>query len=500
MDRATAAPLVYEVAARPWLARLSARRGRRVTLGDVPSDEIERIAAAGFDYLWPMGVWRTGERATRIARAQPWLHDRWTAAFPDGTPPEIVGSPFAIAEYAVDPGLGGETGLSRLRRRLEHAGVGLILDVVAHHTGIDAPWLREHPDWYVAGSDAQRAADPAGYTAIAGGATDRWIARSRDPNFPPWTDAAPLDYRIPAVHATMKDVLRSLAGRCDGVRADMAMLSLSDIFRSTWDKRSLPPLEAGIPGEFWLNAIAETRAVTPGFLFVGEAYWGLEWRLQQLGFDHTYDKTFYDRLVAADAAGLAAHLRAELEYQRRSVRFLENHDEERAATTLSFDRHRAGAVVAATVPGLFLVHDGQLEGARIRSPVQFARRPEEPVDPDVASFYRQLLAVLVRTGLRRGAYTRLEPVAAWTGNPSHGGFVAGVWTAPDAAHYLSVVNLGPTGGQCRVAIPDSSLAGRSILLADTLGPARYERSGDELEAPGLFLDLAAHAYHLFRLS
>lgn len=215
---------------------------------------------------------------------------------------------------------------------------------------------------------------------------------------------------------------------------------------------------------------------------------------------YTYDKPFYDRLVEDDAVGLVAHLRAELEDQRRSVRFLENQDEERAATTLSFDRHRAGAVVAATVPGLFLVHDGQREGARIRSPVQFARRPEEPVDPDIVDFYCQLLAVLARTGLRRGTFTRLEPVAAWTGNPSHLGFIAGRWTAPDAAQYLSVVNLGPTRGQCRVAIPDPGLAGRSILLADTLGPARYGRSGDELGAPGLFLDLEAQAYHLFRLS
>ncbi len=487
------APLVYEVATRQWLARLSSRYARPVTLGDVPQDELEAIAGAGFDYLWAMGVWRTGPQATRIARDQTWLQDRWTEAFPQGAPPEIVASPFAVAEYAVDPELGGEAGLSRLRRRLEHVGVGLILDVVAHHTGIDAPWLRERPDWYVAGSDAQQAADPAGYMATAVPGMNRWIAHCRDPYFPPWTDAAPLDYRNPAVHAAMTDALRSIAARCDGVRADMAMLSLSDVFHSTWDERSLPPLEAGAAGEFWATATAATRDAAPGFIFVGEAYWGLEWRLQRLGFDYTYDKTFHDRLVGGTGVALAAHLGADVEYQRRSVRFLENHDEERAAATLPFDRHRAGTILAATVPGLFLVHDGQLEGARIRSPVQFARRPDEPIDPTVRDFYHHLLAVLAHTGLRRGAFGRLDPAAAWSGNPSHAGFVAGLWTAPDGERYLSVANLGSTRGQCRLIIPDPSLAGRTVSLVDMLGPARYERSGDELLAPGLFLDLAAQA-------
>lgn len=492
-------PLLYEVAAIPWLARLSARHGRRVTLGDVPNEELDALAARGFDYLWPMGVWRTGDAAAEIAQREPWLPNRWREAFPDATVPELVASPFAVAEYVVDERLGGDGGLDRLRRRLADVGLRLVLDFVPHHTATDAPWVREHPEWYVAGSDAQRAADPAGYADRPIPGMRRWMAHCRDPYFPPWTDAAPLDYRVPAVREAMTSQLVAVSRRCDGVRADMAMLVLDDVFRSTWTERSVASTEDRPAGEFWPDAIAAVRREKPGFLFIGEAYWGLEWRLQRLGFDFTYDKTFRDRLAAADGAALAAHLRADEDFQRRSVRFLENHDEPRAAEVLPPPRQRAGAVLAATVPGMFLVHDGQLEGARVRAPVQFARRPDEPADPGLQAFYARLFGVLRDSALRTGTSIRLDPAPAWTGNPTHDPFVARLWTGSGGTRHLAVVNLGPTRGQCRLAIPEPGLAGRVVVLEDLLGDARFERAGVELLAPGLYLDLDADAYRVFRL-
>lgn len=492
-------PLVYEVAAMPWLARLSARHGRKVTLGTVPIEELDALAARGFDYLWPMGVWRSGAAAAEIARHEPWLRDRWREAFPEPAAPELVGSPFAVVEYVVDDRLGGEGGLDRLRRRLADVGVRLVLDFVPHHTATDAPWVREHPEWYVAGSDAHRIADPAGYADRPFPGTRRWMAHCRDPYFPPWTDAAPLDYRVAAARDAMASQLLSISRRCDGVRADMAMLVLDDVFRATWTERSMAPAGDSPAVDFWPDAIAAVRREKPGFVFMGEAYWGLESRLQELGFDLTYDKTFYDRLAEGDGAALAAHLRADEDFQRRSVRFLENHDEPRAAEVLPAQRHRAGAVLGATVPGAFLVHDGQLEGARVRTPVQFARRPDEPVDQGLQAFYVHLFDVLHRTHLRRGTSTRLDPAPAWPGNPTHDRFVARLWTVEDRARYLSVVNLGPTRGQCRLAIPAPGLAGRTVALEDLLGDARYERNGDELVGQGLYLDLDANAYHVFQV-
>ena len=237
------------------------------------------------------------------------------------------------------------------------------------------------------------------------------------------------------------------------------------------------------------------------FLFIAEAYWDLEWRLQELGFDYTYDKRFLDRARQADGRDLVAHLRADPDYQRHSVRFLENHDEDRAAAILPPERHAALALVAATVTGMFLVQDGQLEGSRLRTPVQFTRQPDEPLDAAIHLSYETLLDALVDSGLRHGSCVAIEPLPAWAGNPTHEAVIARLWHAPDGRPYLAVANLGATAGQCYIRLPLDQAAGRTIVLDDLVGAARYERSADDIvDGPGLYLDLPAAGHHLFGLT
>ena len=123
------------------------------------------------------------------------------------------------------------------------------------------------------------------------------------------------------------------------------------------------------------EATAAVRAQAPGFLFLAEVYWDLEWTLQQQGFDYTYDKRLYDRLVHGEARPVREHLFAGLDYQDRLARFLENHDEPRAAATFPPDVHRAAAVVTFLTPGLRFFHQGQREGKRVRIPMHLGRGP-----------------------------------------------------------------------------------------------------------------------------
>ena len=98
----------------------------------------------------------------------------------------------------------------------------------------------------------------------------------------------------------MTGALAQIAGLCDGVRCDMAMLLLPEVFERTWGIQA---------GPFWPRAIDAVRQRHPGFLFMAEVYWDLEWTLQQQGFDYTYDKRLYDRLRdghAASGAGAPA--------------------------------------------------------------------------------------------------------------------------------------------------------------------------------------------------
>src|SRR5437773_11156308 len=138
----------------------------------------------------------------------------------------------------------------------------------------------------------------------------------------------------------MLDLLKSLAERCDGVRCDMAMLLFNDVFARTWERFPVP---GSVPvSEFWATAILEVKQAHPDFIFLAEAYWGLEGRLQALGFDYTYDKTLYDRLIARDSA--PSHLRnLPPKFIAASAHFLENHDEPRIASMLSPAEHQAAA-------------------------------------------------------------------------------------------------------------------------------------------------------------
>ncbi|MGE5344646.1 MAG: hypothetical protein ACM3JH_01730, partial [Acidithiobacillales bacterium] len=238
----------------------------------------------------------------------------------------------------------------------------------------------------------------------------------------------------------------------------------------------------------------------PGFLFLAEVYWDLEWTLQQQGFDSTYDKRLYDRLEHGSARPVREHFFASLDYQDRLARFLENHDEPRAAATFRPEVHRAAAVLTFFSPGLRFFHQGQREGKRVRIPVHLGRGPSEPTDEEIRAFYDRLLAFLKDTAFRDGSWQLLECRPAWDGNPSWDSYVAFSWTGPGERRRLVAVNYAGHQSQCYVALPWGDLSGRVWRLADRLGPAAYERDGDDLAAKGLYLDMPAWGYHVFEVT
>ena len=220
------------------------------------------------------------------------------------------------------------------------------------------------------------------------------FANGKDPYFAPWPDVVQVNAFAPSLRSLAAAALSRIAEHADAVRCDMAMLMLDDVVTATWGERVGPP-----PADDVLDR-GDRRgagAVNPAFRFVAEAYWDREWDLQQLGFDYCYDKRLYDRLAQGDVAQVRGHLDADPAYQERLVRFLENHDEPRAART--FDppaRAKAAAVTIATLPGLTLWHDGQADGRQVFVPVFLGRRPDEPLDAGLAEWYRDLWAAAPR--------------------------------------------------------------------------------------------------------
>jgi hypothetical protein len=477
-----AAPAVYEIDTWPWLTTISERFGRSVTLGDVPSEVWDEIAAGGLDAVWLMGVWQRSVAGLLIALGNEGLRRDFQAALPDLVTEDVVGSPYCVRRYEVDERLGGRAGLAAARAELRRRGLRLVLDYVPNHVAPDHDWITEHPQWFVNGGGADLAADPGGWFT----AGDRVIAHGRDPFFPAWPDVAQLNAFDPGLRQATADTLTTIAEQCDGVRCDMAMLLTNEIFARTWGQWAGPPPDT----EFWPDVLGRVHAAAAGFVLIAEAYWDMEWTLQQQGFDFCYDKRLYDRLVHEDADSVRKHLGAGRDFQDRLIRFTENHDEPRAATALPGERGRAAAVVIATLPGSTLWHDGQFEGRRIRLPVFLGRYPAEEPDRDLRAFHRRLL--MAATHLR--GMWRLLDCYGWPDNPSHHDMLAWSWQDGDAWQ-LIVLNFGVRPAQARVTIPWSA-AGASWRLTDLLDGRIFDRDGDELVGVGLYVDLPAWGFHV----
>ncbi|GAC1336575.1 MAG: alpha-amylase family glycosyl hydrolase [Isosphaeraceae bacterium] len=493
-------PTLYEVNTRVWLGEIARRSGKKgATLDDVSEEELDKIV--GFDWVWLLGIWQTGAIGRELSQTRPEWRREFEAILPDLTDDDICGSPFAVRAYDVHTDFGGETVLRRFRNRLRERGAKLMLDFVPNHTALDHDWVGHHPEFYIQGNEDDLIREPHNYVRLSNPNGNSIFAYGRDPYFSGWLDTLQLNYRHPSFRHAMKRELGRIADLCDGVRCDMAMLVLPEIFQRTWGDRSLPrdgfrPVDA----PFWIEAIAQVRDTHREFLFMAEAYWNLEWELQQQGFDYTYDKTMYDRLRSQDAPSVREHLKADFGYQSKSVRFLENHDEERAAREFPGDVKRAAAVCSYFVPGMRFFHDGQFEGRKVRVPVHLARRPEELIDSSLKEFYGRILECLKRPEVRAGHWRSIECREAWSGNPTWERFLAWTWEANESTRLLVAVNLGSTQGQCRLNLESIvDFGSGSVHLRELFSLTEYVRDGEEIGRSGLFVDLPAWGCHVFEI-
>ena len=487
-------PLLYEINARHWISALRKKHAdqKALNLGSVPESELEALAEKGVTHLWLMGVWPTGPKSRAQALEHADLRREYGNALPGWTDADVLGSPYAVAALQVSPLLGGDAALARLRKRLTKLGIKLILDFVPNHLGLDHEWILTHPEYFV-GQD-QPFPDSFPVETASG---KRFLAHGKDPYFPGWTDTVQLDYRRPETREAMAGLLEGIAKKCDGVRCDMAMLVLEEVLHRTWSH--VPADFEPARGEFWQSATARVKAAQPGFLFLAEAYWDLEGRLCELGFDYAYDKRMYDFIEHDRPWDMQPHLLGLGTANAHRAHFLENHDEPRIAGSVGLELHRAAAVLALGLPGMRFLHDGQFEGARRFARVQLARRAEEPLDGAVAQLYMDLLPAFKQSGVGRGEYELLVPGRAWDDNPTSQCINIIQWQRPgqEGEFDLVVVNLAPHHAQCRVRLTAGGLAGHGWILSDRLGEERWERDGTELSTTGLYLDLEARGARLF---
>ena len=482
-------PIIYEINTWVWLGELSRKYQRHVNLATVPEEEWKTIATYGFDAVWLMGVWERSPAGIEISMRNPGLLEDFHRALPDFTAADNVGSPYCVRNYVVDPHLGGPEGLAKARTELAKRGLRLILDFVPNHVAPDHPWVAEHPDYFIQGNYGDSVREPAAFIATGG----HVFACGRDPFFPAWPDVLQLNAFNPGLRQAVIETVTAIAGQCDGIRCDMAMLMLNDIFERTWGAR------AGVrpADDYWRALIPAIKARWPEFRFMAEAYWDLEWELQQQGFDFCYDKKLYDRMEHGPAENIRMHLCADRAYQEGMVRFIENHDEPRAAATFPDGKGRAAAVAILTLPGLRLLHEGQFEGLTTRLPVFLARRPAEPVDQDLAAFYEKLLQETGRDLFRTGEWHLCER-SGWPDNQSCLNLLAWCWSKDDERSFI-IVNFSDVTSQALVRVPWDELRDKMWRLDDMLSGETFERSGYDMREVGLYIELGPWECHLFQV-
>ncbi len=481
-------PIIYEINTWVWLHDLSQRYEKTVTLATIPPHELNAIAELGVHAVWFMGVWERSPQSAGIGREHPGLQAEGRRVLLDFSPQDLVGSPYSVHRYVVDEHLGGPGGLAAARESLAERGIRLVLDFVPNHVAVDHPWVLENPNYLMQGEAEDLVNAPDEFFQAGG----KVFAYGRDPYFAPWTDVAQINcFNLGLRHATI-ETLEDIAVKCDGVRCDMAMLVLNHVFAQTWGQRA-----GDLPEEeFWPDVIRSTRAKYPGFLFVAEAYWDLERELHEQGFDYCYDKRLYDRLAHKTAESVLLHLTAEVSHQEKLVRFIENHDEPRAAAIFGGRRSRAAALAVSTLPGAKLFHQGQFEGRKVRLPVQLGRSPAEPTDGKLREFYLTLLKEITGPVFRDGNWQMCEG-SGWPNNDSHFNLAAWSWRKGNDLR-LVVVNLSDASAQGQIHLPWNDLPGRSWRLVDAFSGEIYKRDGDEMIYPGLFVDLEPWGFYLLK--
>jgi hypothetical protein len=490
-------PVLVEINAHVWVERTGRLLGRKASLRDLPDRELDALADLGVDFAWLMGVWMRSEISREIARGHADLRRAYDAALPGWGPADVAGSPYAVRDYRVSEEIGGDDALAGARARLARRGIGLVLDFVPNHTARDHPWVADRPDHYVTAELEAARAEPDRFFIAETRHGSRAIAFGKDPYFPGWTDTAQLNFANADLQSDLIRVLVDVASRCDGVRCDMAMLVLEDVFARTW-----PEVAIAAPGDargsFWARAIETVRADDPRFLFLAEAYWGLEKRMIDLGFDYAYDKALYDALRAGDVARISEIVRGDEGRLRHGAHFIENHDEEPAARAFSGGRQRAAAALAATLPGLRFLHEGELEGRRVRLPVQLGRAADSNPERATREFYGRLYGELRHPAFRRGGFRPLEVAAATPEDPSHRNVLAWLWEAGELERRLVVINLGGTPARARLPFSPGGAA-ESATLIDHLSGWRDAIEIDRTRREGIVVALDAFTPRILSL-
>ncbi len=491
-------PKLYEINTRVWIKQF----GEKTKLSSIPLSVFQELSGLGINIAWLMGIWKTNTSTVEKYCFEVDLVSAYNKSLKDWNKDDVIGSPFAIDRYEVNPVLGTLEDLLGLRKELNNIGMKLFLDFIPNHFSADSTLIKNHPGIFLEADEELMLKDP--YTffkpcneSMSPEECRKIFAHGRDPLFPAWRDTIQVNFFKEEARDFLTEQLIKISGICDGVRCDMAMLPLNNVFHNTWSGVLNKFGYKKPAGEFWKSAIEKVKAKSPDFIFMAESYWDLEWDLQQLGFDFTYDKRLTDRLAANQIQSVIDHLKADKTFQLKSVRFLENHDEKRAVVKFGKQKSLAAAAVITTIQGMKFYFDGQFEGKKVKLPLQLGREPDEKVSETKKTFYTKLLKITKDEIFTYGEWSLLKPLPVNDKNYSYTNIFAWQWKLNNSYRIIAI-NYSEFTSQCRLKLQFNSTL-ENITLVDKLNDQKYIRRTDEMLQLGLFIELKSYNSHIFSI-
>lgn len=391
--------LLYEINTRVWIFELREKYGSSINLGNIPEIELDEISKY-FDWIWFMGIWDHSKIDEKFIEEHPGLINEVEGALDDWQIQDIIGSPYSIKNYKINSIIGDLSDFRNLRERLNKKGVKVMVDFVPNHFGMESRLPLDEPDYFINLEKKPGFEIINLFNKVDTKKGVRWIAHGKDPYFPPWDDTYQVNIFNENLRNYLIKVLKYISSISDGVRCDMSMLLNNEVFDATWGWLNIDKLNA-LKDEFWNIAIREVKNQNPNFVFLAEVYWDLEVDLLSKGFDYAYEKKLYDNLISKNNNEIFERIMSTKNHIDKMCRFMENHDEDRLSSRMTDLENISAMAIIMTMPGLILIHQGQIEGNKIRVPVQLKRKSKEIAIDKIRFAYEKLFMFhkMIRDGI-----------------------------------------------------------------------------------------------------
>ena len=416
-----------------WLDQLSKKYRCSITrLDQIPDEELDFLAEAGFNALWLIGIWERSPASARIKQICGNL--------------EAAASAYSLMDYEIAGEIGGWEALEDLRRRAGSRGIKLAADMVPNHTGVDSKWVIEKPDIFIQtrespfpgyqfeGENLSRDSRVGVYLenhyysktdcAVVFKRVDhytgdvRYIYHGNDGTGLPWNDTAQIDFlNAEAREAVIQKILH-VARNFPIIRFDAAMVLAKKHIRRLWYPEpgrggdiasrsrfalSTEEFQKRLPEEFWREVVDRCAVEAPDTLLLAEAFWMMEgYFVRTLGMHRVYNSAFMNMLKREDNAKYRLTIKNTLEFDpqilKRYVNFMNNPDEETAVAQFGHDDKYFGVcTMLVAMPGLPMFGHGQIEGFAEKYGMEYRRAYyDEQVNTGLVDRHRREIFPLIR--------------------------------------------------------------------------------------------------------